>query len=132
MFRIVFLFLFLSFPAMAQTVSSVGAEADQSVVPAADPFGRETPQGTATGLLATLVAKDRSGAASFLDLSLVGADPDRIAQAIDAFGIVLDRKGGLLPRIQLSSDPAGTAGTGLPRTRTTSPSSARARGCRIS
>ena len=98
--------------ASAQLVSEPEAEAS----PAADPFGRDTPRGTITGLLNALAAQDYARAANYFDLpgndaAEVETEGATLARKLQA---TLDRGGTLASFGALSNEPAGRIDDGLP------------------
>jgi len=104
-----------SVPAFAQLV----AEPEAEPIPAADPYGRETPRGTVTGLLGALAAQDYPRAANFFtlpfsdDAELAGES----AELARRFQAALDSGGTLAPFGMLSNAASGRADDGLPADR---------------
>jgi len=99
-------------PASAQLIP----EAETEATPVADPFGRETPRGTVTGLLNALAAQDYTRAANYFDLpgedaAEIGEEGAEIARQLQG---ALDRGGTLAAFAVLSNDPAGRIDDGLP------------------
>lgn len=104
-------------PASAQIAPVAEPMAEQAAAPAPDPFSRETPRGTVTGLISALAAKDYTRAAHYFHLS---AEEDE-AQLADQGAIwatqlqaALDQQGTLLPFGALSNEAIGRLDDGLP------------------
>lgn len=98
-------------PASAQLLP----EPDIEEVVAPDPFARETPRGTVTGLLNALASQNYARAAEFFELESErdGAD-DRGAELARRLQAALDSGGSLLPFGALSSDTVGNLNDALP------------------
>jgi MscS family membrane protein len=96
-------------PAAAQLLPEPEAEATQ----AADPFGRETPRGTITGLLNALAEQDYIRAANYFDLqgAEAGEEGAQLARQLQA---ALDGGGTLASFGILSNDSGGRVDDGLP------------------
>lgn len=117
--QIVLLALILSLPgagtAVAQqsdpVIEAAAAEAD---IPA-DPFGRGTPRRSLEGYLRAVDAADFDRALEYLDMRNLPAELDEFAPTDIAWGlaIVIEREF-LLNLEELSDDPDGAAGDGLP------------------
>lgn len=107
------LLLLLTFavPASAQLLPE--PEAEEAV--ASDPFARETPRGTVTGLLNALASQNYARAAEFFDLDSErdGAD-DRGAELARLLQAALDSGGSLLPFGALSNETEGNTDDSLP------------------
>jgi MscS family membrane protein len=83
--------------------------AEEAVAALADPFRRETPRSSVTGLLEALAARDYARAANFLDTTLppgtrAATDPQELARRLQ---VLLDNGGSLQAFGTLSSDPVG-------------------------
>ena len=100
-------------PAGAQLFPSSGAS---NASAAADPFDRETPRSTVTGLIDALAAKDYKRASNFFDLP-VERDP-RVENAAEQLAgrlqAALDADGRLQPFAALSNDKTGRIEDDLP------------------
>jgi len=103
--------------AAPQAYAQLLPESDtEAAAPAADPFGRETPRGTVTGLLGALAAQDYARAASFIqptDEDAAGG-PEQGAQLARQLEAALDAGGTLAPFGVLSNEPGGRIDDGLP------------------
>ncbi|MEW9855015.1 mechanosensitive ion channel family protein [Novosphingobium sp. M1R2S20] len=102
------LMILLAPPAFAQLVpaSSDGAEETEEAVPA-DSYGRETPRGTVSGLLAAMAERDYARAANYFEAKARG---EQLARQLQA---VLDAGGALQPFGALSNEPTGVLEDGL-------------------
>ena len=123
----------LAAPVSAQSLPGTGEVEETAEAPAADPFERETPRSTVTGLLEALADGDYIRAARYFpraddlpevapsvaqaaDERLPGVpkgDLGRAARLAQKFQIALDRGGSLLPFPVLSNDSAGEIDDGL-------------------
>lgn len=94
-------------------VSGGGGEtADQKAAAAKDLFGRDTPRGLASSLVAAFGASDYERAANYLEPVKIGReDGASLARMLQQ---QLDQGGSLLPFAALSKDPAGAVDDGLP------------------
>jgi len=115
------LFLTLALAALAPLfVHSASAqilpEPTAEATPAADPFGRETPRGTVTGLLNALAAKDYVRAANYFELP--GGDSKEVegkgAELARQLQAALDSGGSLATFSALSNEQTGRLDDMLP------------------
>ncbi|MXO66395.1 mechanosensitive ion channel family protein [Altericroceibacterium endophyticum] len=99
-------------PAAAQLLTTPTPEASQ----AADPYGRETPRGTVTGLIDALAAQDYTRASNFFAFTKreTSAGLDKQADIARRMQAALDSGGKLEPFAALSSDDTGRVDDGLP------------------
>jgi MscS family membrane protein len=91
-------------------------EPEPDATSVADPFGRDTPRGTITGLLKALAARDYGRAANYFDLPRqaaagAGEQGAELARQLQA---TLDRGGTLASFSALSNEPGGRIDDGLP------------------
>lgn len=98
-----------SLPAYAQMVPAPAPEAEAEAAAPIDPFERETPRDTVTGLLNALADQNYSLAANYFDLPDDGErdltdEGGTLARQLQA---ALDSGGNLLPFGALSDDPTG-------------------------
>lgn len=107
---------FAALPAM-QSRAAAPEDAAEVTVPAADPFGRDTPRGTVTGLIGALAAQDYTRAGAYFDLPegerSAGAE-NRAAELARQLQAVLDRGGTLDAFVVLSNEATGRLDDGLP------------------
>ncbi|OWK31062.1 Low conductance mechanosensitive channel YnaI [Sphingomonas dokdonensis] len=99
-------------PAAAQDAAANSATPTVS----ADPFGRETPRSTVSGLIDALAQRDYNRAANYFDLPVqsdarVMAGASELAQRLQR---LLDSGGTLLPFARLSNEPSGRVDDDLP------------------
>lgn len=99
-------------PAAAQDVATNAAAPAVS----ADPFGRETPRTTVSGLIDALAQRDYNRAANYFDLPVqrdarVMAGASELAERLQR---LLDSGGTLLPFARLSNEPSGRVDDELP------------------
>ncbi|WP_165362167.1 mechanosensitive ion channel family protein [Qipengyuania thermophila] len=87
-------------------------ESAASPTPAADPYGRDTPRSTVTRLLRALADRDYVTAGQIF--ALPAERQDEAADLARALQAALDAGGTLRPYAELSNDPAGATGDGLP------------------
>ena len=109
--RTLVLFVLLMLAALAAVPASAQLlpEPEAEPTPAADPFSRETPRGTVTGLLGALAAQDYTRAANFFTLQS-GDDAELTGEGAELarrFQAVLDSGGTLAPFGVLSNEPSG-------------------------
>lgn len=88
-----------------------GSDATEAAEPATDPFERDTPRSTVTGLLRALGDEDGNAAAQFL--ALPSGQADEAARYAEALRRALDEGGSLAPYAELSNDGTGQVGDGL-------------------
>ena len=108
--------LLLTEPASAQGLLSGSAEESSNpVATQTDAYGRDTPRGLATGLIAAFAGADYARAAVYLEK--IASDNSRDIDAREAKARLLqqklDRSGSLLPFAALSNDAAGASDDGL-------------------
>lgn len=93
----------LSVPAFAQEKAT-----EDAVAALADPFRRETPRSSVTGLLEALAARDYGRAINYMDTTLPAATPqvppNELARRLQ---VLLDHGGSLQSFGSLSNDPVG-------------------------
>ncbi|MBC7159320.1 MAG: mechanosensitive ion channel family protein [Porphyrobacter sp.] len=103
-------------PAM-QSRAAAPEDTAEATVPAADPFGRDTPRGAVTGLIDALAAQDYIRAGAYFDLpegeASAGAETPA-AELARQFQAVLDRGGTLDAFVVLSNEATGRLDDGLP------------------
>lgn len=96
---------------MAAAQAPLSGNASESVQEAVleDPFGRAAPAGAVAGFIEALAERDYSRAARYLDLTnMRPARQERLGPELARrFQVVLDRQGEIVPRTELSRDPAG-------------------------
>ncbi|EMD84203.1 MscS family membrane protein [Pacificimonas flava] len=100
-------------PVHAQILEEPAAEAP-AAEPAPDPYGRETPRSTVTGLIRALGDQDYNRAGNYFYLSMDGEGQE--AEAADfarQLQAALDRGGTLDPFAALANEPAGRIEDGL-------------------
>ncbi|MCC2979816.1 mechanosensitive ion channel family protein [Sphingomonas sp. IC4-52] len=99
-------------PALAQDAP---ANSTAPTIPA-DPFGRETPRSTVSGLIEALAKRDYNRAANYFDLPV--QDDARVMDGASELArrlqVLLDSGGTLLPFARLSNEPAGRIDDDLP------------------
>lgn len=97
-------------PALAQEASAAGADASNTEAPAPqpDPYGRETPRGSISGLLSALASRNYQLAGNYFEKKTNPAD---LAERLQA---ALDAGGSLIPFSGLSKEEAGNIEDGLP------------------
>lgn len=96
---------------VAQAQLPGAEESGEGSTPAPDPFGRDTPRSTVTGLLRILGAQDYAAAERFFALP-EGQEDEAAALAV-ALQSALDAGGSLEPYGELSNDVAGDLNDGL-------------------
>ena len=113
--RALILLLFASVPTTASAQLIPSTTPRQPAAPV-DPFARETPRSTVTGLIDALAARDYARAANYLDLPV--QQDDRVAagaaELTRRLQGMLDRGGELTPFAALSNDAAGRIDDDLP------------------
>ncbi len=98
-------------PSLAAGVLLSAPDATQSAAPQPDPFERETPRSSVTGLLRALASEDPIAAAPYLDLpDDAEAEVDEVTARLRA---ALDAGGTLATFQELSSAAEGELGDGL-------------------
>ena len=105
-----------SIPASAQLVPPTTPDEQAEVPASTDPFERETPRDTVTGLLNALRGQNYSLAANYFDLRGGGSEApaDRGAELAHQLQAALDSGGRLLPFGALSDNPTGYVDDDLP------------------
>ncbi|MFT5642724.1 MAG: MscS family membrane protein [Janthinobacterium sp.] len=107
--------------AQGQSTAQGLAPTEQSTIlnapPAsADPYGRETPRGLATGLVGAFASGDYRRAGHYLEAPTARDEvtPEVRAELAQQLQRRLDSGGSLIPFTSLSNESAGTANDGLP------------------
>jgi MscS family membrane protein len=103
--------------ALAQGPASDALQgASGTAAPTADPYGRETPRGLATGLLGAFASGDYRRAGHYLEApsGRAKASPEAMAELAQQLQRKLDAGGSLRPFATLSNDAAGDTDDGLP------------------
>lgn len=116
LFALLLLLPLMSPAAFAQTAlpgtSGNGESAEKAAAAKPDLYGRDSPRGLATGLLAAFGAGDYERAANYLENVRIGRnDGAALARLLQQ---KLDQGGSLLPFAALSKEPGGTIDDGLP------------------
>lgn len=95
--------------AAAAQAALPGNDANAQAEVPEDPFGRAAPAGAVAGFIEALAERDYGRAARYLDLSEVRpARRQRLGPELARrFQAILDRQGEIVPRTELSRDPAG-------------------------
>ncbi len=108
--------LLLAHPAAAQGgLPGASDEAAKAAAAQPDAYGRETPRGLATGLIAAFASGDYARAAVYLEVTGANRSAGTAAGQAQAELLQqqLDRSGSLLPFAALSNDAAGAFDDGL-------------------
>lgn len=101
----------------AQSRAAAPEDTAEMAAPASDPFGRDTPRGTVTGLIDALAAQDYTRAGAFFDLPDAEGSAEaenRAAELARQLQAVLDRGGTLDAFVALSNEATGRLDDGLP------------------
>lgn len=101
-------------PAPAQSLTPEAPAAEEPAAPV-DPYGRATPEGTVSGIVAAIAAADHARASQYLNLANIpkARREARGAALAEQLQILLDRGGTFLPRTAISGKPEGHLDDGL-------------------